>query len=66
MKDEKKFGLFIGISVLLIIISLLFNVFGERFSKDIGSYLERRFYYERVISKKGLSLHRALYWSHER
>lgn len=66
MKDEKKFRLFIGVSVLLIMISLLFNIFGERFSKDIGSYLERRFYYERVISKKGLSLHRALYWRQEK
>lgn len=66
MKDEKKFRLFLGISVLLITVSLFFNIFGERYSKDIGSYIERRFYYERVISKKGLSLHRALYWRQER
>lgn len=66
MKDETKFRLFTGISILLIMVSLFFNVYGERFLKDIGSYLERRFYYERVISKKGLSLHRALYWKQER
>lgn len=65
MKDKKKFLLFIVASILLISSAIIFNILGDS-SSDITSYLERRFYYERVISKKGLSLHRALYWRQER
>lgn len=65
MKDKRKFLLFIVASILLISSAIIFNILGDS-SSDITSYLERRFYYERVISKKGLSLHRALYWRQER
>lgn len=66
MKDERKFFLFLAGSLILISSIIFFNILGDRYSEEITSYLERRFYYERVISKKGLSLHRALYWREER
>lgn len=66
MKDRRWFSGFLIISILLIALSILFNIIEEGFSKDLVSYLERRFYYERVISRKGLSLERARYWREER
>jgi hypothetical protein len=62
MKDEKKFRILTIISTLLIVCILSHNIFQEYFVTEIGSYLKRRIYYEKVISKKGLTLHKAKYW----
>jgi hypothetical protein len=62
MKDEKKFRMLIIISTLLIVFILSHNIFQEYFMTEIGGYLKRRIYYENVISKKGLTLHKAKYW----
>ncbi len=66
MRDRGRFYLLIVLSIFLVLLIIVNNIFQDFFSKEIGAYLERRFYYERVISKKGLSLHRAMYWREEK
>jgi len=66
MSDLKKFYVLIFFSILLVIFIIINNLLEERLSRDLLSYLERRYYYERVISKKGLSLERARYWREEK
>jgi hypothetical protein len=62
MKDEKKFRILTVLSTLLIICILSYNVLQEYFMTEIGGYLKRRIYFEKVILKKGLTLHEAKYW----
>ena len=62
MNDTKKFRLTIFTTILLVFLILSYNIFGEYFMEEVGGYLQRRIYYERVISKKGLSLHKGMYW----
>ncbi len=62
MSDKKKFKILIILSTLLTVLTLSYNVLQEYFMPEIEGYLERRIYYERVISKKGLSLHEGMYW----
>lgn len=66
MTERKKFYILLICSLILVVAIIINNIFRESFSMDFGAYLERRFYYERVVSKKGLSLHRAMYWREER
>lgn len=62
MTDEKRFRFFIVLSALLTIGVISYNVFEEYMMPDIEGYWQRRLYYERVISKKGLDLHKGKYW----
>lgn len=62
MTDEKKFKTVTFCATLLVIIILSYNIFQERFSTGLVSYMKRRAYYENVISKSGLSLHEGKYW----
>jgi hypothetical protein len=63
MKDERKFRVAVVIAAVLCVLTVAYNVASEYFIPDIEAYVKRRLYYEQVISKKGLSLHRAEYWS---
>ena len=62
MKDDRKFRFTIIISLLLVVCILSYNIIHEYYAAEIGSYLARRAYYEKVISKKGLTLHKAKFW----
>ncbi|MDP2167300.1 MAG: hypothetical protein Q8J64_03085 [Thermodesulfovibrionales bacterium] len=62
MKDERKFRLFAILTALLSVLIVAYNISSEYFLPDIEGYIKRRVYYEKVISKKGLSLHKAMYW----
>lgn len=62
MTDVKKFRILITVSTLLILFVVSYNILQEYFIPEIEGYLQRRLYYERVISKKGLSLHKGMYW----
>lgn len=62
MTDSHKFKALITLSAALIGIILVYSLFGETMMSDINNYLQRRAYYESVISKKGLSLHKGVYW----
>ena len=65
MKDERKFRLTVFIASALCALSIAYNVASEYVLPDIEGYFQRKLYYERVISQKGLSLHRADYWREE-
>ncbi len=62
MKDERKFKLLTYFSAILIALTLSYNILQEHLISGIEGYLERKVYYENVISKKGLSLHKGMYW----
>jgi hypothetical protein len=65
MKDDRKFRLAVVFAALLCVLTVAYNIAGEYLIPDIESYVQRRLYYERVISQKGLSMHRAEYWREE-
>lgn len=62
MRDNKKFKILMFLSTLLIVFILSYNILEEYLATEIGGYVTRRAYYEKVISKKGLTLHKAKYW----
>ncbi len=62
MKDEKKFKVLAILSTALIICILSYNVLQGYFITEIGGHMKRRIYFEKVILKKGLTLHKAEYW----
>ncbi|MFA4828477.1 MAG: hypothetical protein WC855_11865 [Thermodesulfovibrionales bacterium] len=62
MTDKKKFKILATLATVLTVLILSYNVLSEYFMPEIEGYLERRIYYEKVISKKGLSMHKGMYW----
>jgi hypothetical protein len=62
MRDERKFKLVAVMAALLCVLGVAYNIASEYLLPDIENYIKRRLYYEQVISKKGLSMHRAEYW----
>lgn len=65
MSDEGRFKLAASFAALLCVFALAYNIAAEYLLPGIESYIERKLYYERVISKKNLSLHRGEYWRGE-
>ncbi|MBI4824205.1 MAG: hypothetical protein HY805_08265 [Nitrospirae bacterium] len=66
MRDEKKFKAIILLMAVLCAFSILYAISEEFLMPEIEGYLKRRLYYERVISQKGLSLKKALYWDEKK
>ena len=62
MNDPRKFKILLSFSTLLIIGIIAYAVLQEHVMPDIEGYLQRKGYYEKVITKKGLSLHKGMYW----
>ncbi len=62
MNENRKLTAAILVSLSLIVMIFMYNIFGNYIESRYVSYFKRRLYYERIISKKGLSLHRARYW----
>jgi len=62
MTDIRKFKVLALLTTVLVFLALSFNVFQEYFLSDLGGYLKRRAYFEQVISKKSLNLHKGMYW----
>jgi hypothetical protein len=63
MRDGRKLSIAVVFAAALCVLTVAYNVAQEYFIPDIEAYVKRRIYYEQVISKKGLSLHKAEYWS---
>lgn len=61
MTDEKKFTVLAVASAIVCLLVLASTMLKEQIV-GVGQYAERRWYYEKTISKKDLSLHRGLYW----
>jgi len=62
MNDARKAGILVGGATAIIALTLIFNLAGETLVSPLIKRLERKMYFERVISKKGLSLHKARFW----
>jgi hypothetical protein len=62
MMDKKKFKILMILTIVLTALTLSYNVLQVYFMPEIEGYIKRRVYYESVISKKGLSLHKGMYW----
>lgn len=66
MRDEKKIRFFVFLGAFLSVLIMAYNISEEYFIPEIEGYIKRRIYYEKVISKKGLSLHNAMYWEEKK
>lgn len=62
MDDIKKIKLLLILTTTLTFLILAYNILEEYFLPGFEAYLQRRIYYERVISKKGLDLYKGVYW----
>ncbi len=62
MKDEKKFRVLMILATFLVVCILSYSILEEYLMRETVGYLKRRIYYEKVISKKGLTLHKGKYW----
>jgi len=54
LNDIRKFRLLAILTTVLTILILSYNILQKYFMPEIEGYLERRIYYEKAISKKGL------------
>ena len=61
MVDDKKFVALVTVSTIVCLLVLAATMLQEQVA-GLGQYAERRLYYEKTISKKGLSLHKGMYW----
>lgn len=62
MNDRSKAGIMTAGGTMIIVLTLMFNLAGDTLVSPFFKRLERKMYFDRVISKKGLSLHRARFW----
>ncbi len=62
MDDSKKLKMLVWTTGVLCVLAMAFSVASDSFLPEIGSYLERKMYFESVISEKGLSMHKGDYW----
>lgn len=62
LTDMQKGRALLVLSVVLVALTMLYNIFSESGISDIEGYLGRRLYYERSISPKGLDLHPGKHW----
>jgi len=65
MTDTGKLKLLLIATAGLICLVLAYSVVQEHVLPGIEGYLQRKNYYERTISNKGLSEHKAMYWKPE-
>lgn len=66
MTDEKKSRILLPSAALLTVAAISYNILHEYVMPDIEGYWQRRLYYERVISKKGLTLRKGMYWKEKK
>ena len=62
MTDQRKFNVAMIAGVVLIAMVLASNTVLEPLLAGLGERMKRRSHYEEVISQKGLSLHRGVFW----
>ena len=62
MTDQNKFTLLSGSAAILVLLVLSSNAFLDDYLAGLGDRARRRLHYENTIQKKGLGLHKGLYW----
>ncbi|MEK7851026.1 MAG: hypothetical protein AAB275_04015 [Deltaproteobacteria bacterium] len=66
MTDTKKSKLLMLLMTTLTVLTISYNVLQKYVMPDIEGYWQRKLYYERVISKKGLTLQKGMYWKEKK
>lgn len=62
MTDQKKFTLLTSSALVLVLLVLSSNLFLDDYLAGLGERVRRRSHYENIIQKKGLDLHKGMYW----
>jgi len=62
MTDRNKATALISGAAVLVLLVLSSNVFLDDYLAGLGERARRRLHYENAIRKKGLDLHKGLYW----
>ena len=65
LSSDRRFGALVWGAGLICVLALLYNIASAYFLPDLEAYVARRVYYERVISEKDLSMHKARHWKAE-
>lgn len=60
--DSSRFVRLAWAATVLILFVLTTNIMQDSVLGRGGEYIKRRIYYEKVLSRKGLSLHKGSYW----
>ena len=62
MTDQRKFDLAMIAGVVLVMLALGSTTVLDPLLAGLGERIQWRSHYEKVISRKGLSLHRGVFW----
>ena len=62
MTDSLKTKLLLSGAAGIVALVLATTLAQDYFIPELEGYLQRKNYYERVISQKGLSMHKGSYW----
>ncbi|MBI5641559.1 MAG: hypothetical protein HZA17_14155 [Nitrospirae bacterium] len=62
MSDLIKFKILMVLATALTVLIITHNIASELFLSEIESYLQRRSYFENVIEKKKLPMHKGMHW----
>lgn len=62
MTDQNKLTVLLGSAAVLVVLVLSSNAFLDDYLAGLGERVRRRLHYENAIQKKGLELHRGMYW----
>jgi hypothetical protein len=65
MTEARRLGLAVVAGTVVCALAVAYSIAAEHWLPGMEGYLKRRIHYERVIAKKGLSLHEARYWRPE-
>ncbi len=60
-REDRKVLLVVVLLGALVVLSLLYNAYGQQYLRSRWDYLRRRYYYERVLKRK-LPQHPARFW----
>ena len=60
--DRNRFLALIGSALVLVLLVLASNSFLDRYVADVRERARRQAHFEKVIQKKGLGLHKGMYW----
>jgi len=62
MTDQNKFTALLGSACVLVLLVLSANAFLDTYLTRMGERIRRQSHYEKAIQKKGLDLHKGMYW----
>ena len=66
MTDQNRSTLLLGGATVLVVLVLASNAFLDEYLAGLGERARRRLHYENTIQKKGLGLHKGLYWKEKK